>query len=932
MHNKNNIFEIYKSDSSYILKNSKPDNIYFQLFFEGNKAFLKVIDERNNIVFPDKYLYSDETFNILNELEHIIKEENLNLSWTEKNNKNNLICLYKHENLINKLLKSDRFIDSKFNIISYDEHLEELEIYLLCEGRDIVSTNLVINFYGKIIYKPLIINRKFAFSNGKIYKIKDIGINFLELNNFETLVNFSDFRKFLSIYFSKFENVKIIYEDYNLVFDNNKRFFDVSLNFSKFTKNNYLEMKISKYLSEYDTDFLENYRLNKYVYFDDENKNIIVKSVFDTNYYDYYQELEKILNRYSKLLNKNNNYFSFENTFVVEEELAKQLILKELHYLYSRFIIIGEDILKRFNIKTVNPKLNFSSVSSGIDFLEGDAILEIESELINLNNFMLNYSKNSYITLKDGTFAIVNKSYIDKIKRLFRKTKNNNIKISIFDLPLIENLVDKEIYSDLLSKYKKILDGFNNIESKEIKIPQLKTTLRNYQLMGLKWLYYLCENNLGGCLADDMGLGKTVQAIALLSLFYPENNIPSLIVMPKSLLFNWENEINKFNPNISFYSYNSTNRNINEAVSYNLILTTYSMLRNDIDSFRNKEFLFTILDESQNIKNPNSQISRAVSYIKTKYRFCLSGTPIENNLTELYSLFRFLNPSMFPSFDEFNRYYIQPIQRDNNKEVSLELRKKVYPFILRRIKKDVLKELPEKIEQTLYVEMSEEQRKLYEETRLFFYKNIKEHISYNGIKKAQLYIFQALNELRQISCIPEIKSENKIISPKREILMDNIPDIIENNHKVLIFANFINAVDLISKDLKSRNIKHLTMTGSTRDRKDIIETFQNDKDYKVLVMTLKTGGLGLNLTAADFVFIYDPWWNKSAENQAIDRTHRIGQDKTVFSYKIIVKKSIEEKILQLQDRKIELFDSIISHDSSSLKTIEEEDIEFILGS
>jgi len=923
-----NIFEIYKSDSNYLFKNSRIDkNIYFQLNFEDNKAFIRVIDERNNEISPDKYLYSEETFNVLNELDYIKQKININISWTRKRNK---IYLEENEIIIEKLLKSEKFIDSKFNIIAYNPDLEELELSLLCEGRDNVNTNLVLNLHGKIIYKPLLISRRFAFANGQIYRIKDVGTNFLEIKNFETTVSFSDFKKFLSIYFSKFDNVKVIYEDYNLLFDNNKKFFDVALIFSKFTENNYLEIKLTKYLNNYDTDFLENYRLNRYVYFDDENKNIIVKTVFDLNYYDYYQELEKIVSKYSKLLDKNNKYFSIDNNFLIEEELAKHIILKELHYLYSRFTIIGENILKKFNIKTVTPKLNFSVVSSGIDFLEGDASLEIEGETIKINDVMNYYSRNSYVPLKDGTYAIINKSFIDKVKRIFRKGKNN-LKLSFFDLPLIENLIDKELYSNLFNRYKNILDGFNSIEEKQIEVPELKTNLRHYQLMGLKWLYYLCENNLGGCLADDMGLGKTVQTIALLSLFYPDNEIPSLVVMPKSLLFNWENEINKFNPKITFYSYHGNNRNISKALNNNLILTTYSMLRNDIEIFRNKEFLFTILDESQNIKNPNSQISRAVSSINSKYRFCLSGTPIENNLTELYSLFRFLNPFMFPSFDDFNKYYIQPIQKDNNREISLELRKKIYPFILRRIKKDVLKELPEKIEQTLYVEMSDEQRKLYEETRLFFYKNIREHISYNGIKKSQFYIFQALNELRQISCIPEIKSENRIISPKREILMDSIPDIIENNHKVLIFANFINAVDLISKDLKERNIKHLVMIGSTRDRKDVIETFQNDKEYKILVMTLKTGGLGLNLTAADFVFIYDPWWNKSAENQAIDRTHRIGQDKTVFSYKIIVKNSIEEKILQLQERKIELFDSIISHDSSSLKTIEEEDIEFILG-
>jgi len=401
--------------------------------------------------------------------------------------------------------------------------------------------------------------------------------------------------------------------------------------------------------------------------------------------------------------------------------------------------------------------------------------------------------------------------------------------------------------------------------------------------------------------------------------------------MPKSLLFNWASEIDKFSPWLSYYIYHGQTRDPACAKEKNLILTTYATVRNDIKTLSEEEFCYIILDESQSIKNINSQVSKAVMLLKSKHRLALSGTPIENNLGELYSLFRFLSPSMFGSAQDFNRYYAAPIQKENDKDALHELKKKIYPFILRRLKKDVLKELPDKIEQTLFVEMGPEQKAFYEQRRRFYHQAIKTQIAANGIKKSQFFIFAALSELRQIASIPESKSAKKIISPKREVLMENILDVVANNHKVLVFANFLDAIDILAEDLQKAGIDYLVMTGATRDRKSLVETFQNDETIKVFLMTLKTGGLGLNLTAADYIFIFDPWWNKAAENQAIDRTHRIGQDKTVFSYKLITKETIEEKILKLQELKSELFESLISSDGALIKTLDEKDVEFVLG-
>ena len=519
---------------------------------------------------------------------------------------------------------------------------------------------------------------------------------------------------------------------------------------------------------------------------------------------------------------------------------------------------------------------------------------------------------------------------MQKLQRLFKK-KKDNVSISFFDLPLIEDLIEEKIREGSFVKSKEIFEGFNNLHQSGVKIPKVNATLRPYQQQGFQWLNYLHQNSLGGCLADDMGLGKTLQTICLLSSIYPKQKKPSLVVMPKSLLFNWEKELEKFAPALTFYTYYSAQRNIEDAMQKQIILTTYSTLRIDIEKLKELDFYYIILDESQNIKNMHAQTSKAVMVMQCNHRLALSGTPIENNLGELYSLFRFLNPTMFGSIESFNQHYLSPIQKNNDKDVTAELRKKIYPFILRRLKKDVLKELPDKIEQVLYVEMSEPQKKLYEQRRMFYKEAIEQQVAMKGIQQAQFFVFQALNELRQIASTPEGFSNGKITSPKIELLMEQLLDAVANNHKVLIFVNFLNALELIGDKLEEQGIDYISMSGTTKNRQQLVERFQNDTDCKVFLLTLKTGGTGLNLTAADMVFIFDPWWNLAAENQAIDRSHRIGQDKTVLSYKLITQGSIEEKILQLQEKKAEIFNSIISADSASLKSISEDDIQFMLG-
>ena len=401
--------------------------------------------------------------------------------------------------------------------------------------------------------------------------------------------------------------------------------------------------------------------------------------------------------------------------------------------------------------------------------------------------------------------------------------------------------------------------------------------------------------------------------------------------MPRSLLFNWQNELARFAPQLSAYTYYGNTRDIKEAMQHQLILTTYAIVRNDIKTFSAQEFHYVILDESQNIKNLTAQSTQAVFMLKAPHRLALSGTPIENNLGELYALFRFLNPTMFGTLDNFNHDYANPIQKNGDKEAMQCLQRKIFPFMLRRLKRNVLKDLPYRTDKTIYIEMNNAQANLYEQRRVYYKNQVEQSIAADGIQKSQFVIFQALNELRQIASIPEKLSNDKITSPKLDMLTETLLNTVANGHKAVVFFNFIAGLDMLGDTLEAKGIDYVCMTGSTRDRKMVVERFQNNEQCKVMLMTLKTGGVGLNLTAADTVFIFEPWWNKAAEEQAINRLHRFGQKAKVLCFSLITQDTIEEKIQQLQQQKSELFSALINSDSSSSKQLSEEDIKFILG-
>jgi SNF2 family DNA or RNA helicase len=911
----------------FISKSEERVEVYFKLRFFEKKSYIEVVDKKGDeINLPITPIQTDKnTLEIISNLDLISEHNFFNISWE---NESNLIYLEENPHLFELLRKSKYFITEDFKQISIRENKRKITLRLE-KSKEKIEIKLILD--GK--YETFeFLTENYVIRKNKIYHIEDIGENYLSALELNTQIAPKEMERFLTITNSYFDNLNLEYEDYR-VEKLNKRSFIPQIIIEKISKDRSLYLKFGFEISTMTYNMLKDDDIKTVVLLNSLEKVISICDIDISAMSESMEDVIKILVKYQRKLKLKESYYVEENLIILHEKLAKEFISKELLNLVSKYKFIGTEKLKTYKIRTVQPKL-IAKLSHSIDFLEGDAHLEIEGEKFSILDIISKYKKDSYVVLSDGTNALINKKYIEKLERLFKNTKTSkDVKVSFFDLPIIEELIGEKISGDGMTHGRQIFEGLNEIENLDIPDAMVDATLRNYQEYGYKWLYYITENKLGGCLADDMGLGKTIQTISILAYTYLHKKLtkPSLIIMPKSLVFNWENEIKRFCKDLTVGVYYGNNRDFNEVKDCNIILTTYGTVRNDVKLLTKEKFEMVILDESQNIKNITSQITKAVMLLNSEKRLALSGTPVENNLGELYSLFRFLNPQMFGGIEDFNNYYANPIQKDNDLEIIEELKRKIYPFILRRIKKQVLKDLPDKIEKTLYVEMNEPQRKLYEERRNFYYTLINQKLTEHGIGKSQIFILQALNELRQIASCPESKSDGLVRSAKLEILVNNILEAVKNGHKVLVFTNYINSINNICEELASHNINHISMTGATKNRQELVEKFQTDKECKVFIMTLKTGGVGLNLTAADKIFIYDPWWNKTAEDQAVDRSYRMGQDRTVFAYKLITKGTIEEKMLSLQMEKNKLFNSLITTDTVAVKSLSESDIEYMLG-
>lgn len=539
------------------------------------------------------------------------------------------------------------------------------------------------------------------------------------------------------------------------------------------------------------------------------------------------------------------------------------------------------------------------------------------------------------IQLSGNRISVITDSWIQKLKGLlpFYKEENKQFQLPLAMMGHLHTTIEDNITFQKDFKTEELLNSISDF-SKIEKVPvpnSLILELRNYQQDGLNWLAFLNKYNFGGILADDMGLGKTAQVISL--LLYKKSvkgKTLNLIVAPKSLLFNWEAEVQKFTKDLKVIKYYGSDRLENlKTLDADILLTTYGTIRNDGDVLSNFKFDGIFLDESQSIKNHQSKTFQSIKLLNGRIKVCMTGTPIENHIGELWSQFQFILPSLLGPYSHFSQNYLKAPTEANFQH----LKAMIFPFVLRRKKEDVAKELPEKIEQTILCEMTKNQWEIYENIRTNVKNNLLSKVDAEGLNKSSIHILEALLRLRQAACHTSliIKDEEKGESGKLQSLMSMIEEVLSENHKALVFSQFREMLHILEAELKSRNIPYFYLDGTTNNRGEIVNQFQSQDLPCVFLISLKAGGVGLNLTAADYVFVFDPWWNPAVEMQAIDRAHRIGQTKTVFAYRMISQNSVEEKIMLLKDRKKNIADKIISSEKSLIQELTREDLEYLFS-
>lgn len=574
------------------------------------------------------------------------------------------------------------------------------------------------------------------------------------------------------------------------------------------------------------------------------------------------------------------------------------------------------------------------SIQEGRDWFDINAKVkfgEFEIPFIQLKNYILNRKKE--FLLPNGEIAVIPEWWFTKYSEFFSFTENgidtDQLTLRMHHLALVQELKEENLATAVISRKLENLRDFSQIEPVEPPV-HFEGILRPYQKTGYDWLNFLKQYRFGGCLADDMGLGKTVQTLALLQSEKEGGaNRPSILIMPTSLLYNWQLEAKKFTPELRVMLYTGTNRekDTTQFENFDLILTSYGIIRLDIEIMEHYRFNYVILDESQAIKNPSSIITKAVRKLNSSHRLVLTGTPIENNTLDLWSQMSFVNPGLLGTQAFFRDEFQIPIEKRGDEEKTKRLYNLIKPFILRRLKSQVATDLPEKVESIQYCDMSDEQEKAYEEAKAYYRNLILQSIDSEGISKSQLVVLQGLTKLRQLANHPVmVNPEYAYDSGKFEDVLYKLQTVMSEDHKILIFSQYIKHLDLFRQYLDEKGITYAYLDGGTRDRQEQVESFQNNQDIKIFLISLKAGGLGLNLTAADYVFILDPWWNPAIEAQAVDRAHRIGQDRTVFTYKFITKNSVEEKILALQRSKKQLADDLISNEEGFIKSLSREDV------
>lgn len=577
-----------------------------------------------------------------------------------------------------------------------------------------------------------------------------------------------------------------------------------------------------------------------------------------------------------------------------------------------------------------------TSVQSGIDWFDIHADISFGKQKVTLKQIQKSVvNKSRYVELGDGTKGILPQEWIDKFSHYFRsgEIKDDVIRTHKSNFQLIDELFEQEVLSQEVQlevqQYKEKLANFHSISN--VSVPKkLKATLRDYQKEGLNWLNFLDEFGFGGCLADDMGLGKTVQVIAyFLAQHEKGNKQTNLVVVPTSLLFNWQKELEKFAPHLKYHVLYGTNRkkDRDDISKQHIVLTTYGTLLSEIEFLKKQAFNIIALDESQAIKNPDSKRYKAVRLLQGRQRLVLTGTPVENNTFDLYAQLSFAMPGLLGSAKRFADDYSTPIDKFQDSKRAQELQQKIHPFVLRRTKKQVAKELPEKTEMIVYCEMGIEQKRVYDTYKYEFQKYLS-GMKEEELHSSSLHILQGMTKLRQICNSPALLADEEYYgnqSAKLEEIVEQVNSL-KDAHKILIFSQFVGMLNLIKSELEQQGIGYAYLTGQTKKREEQVQLFQEDESIRVFLISLKAGGTGLNLTRAEYVFLIDPWWNPAVENQAIDRAYRIGQQNKVIAIRFITPDSIEDKILELQQRKRQLAEDLIHTDNNMLKKLSKDDL------
>lgn len=625
-----------------------------------------------------------------------------------------------------------------------------------------------------------------------------------------------------------------------------------------------------------------------------------------------------------------------EGEALIDKALAFEWLSKNQEILteYSIQIIQNHEKNERYFLGKTIINIEIRENQDWFDIYALVKFGDFEIPFMKLKDLILHQKRE--FKLPNGEIAVIPQEWLVQYAELFAFSdeKDGQLILQKHHISLVQDL--EQGYNNQISISRK-LEGLQNFEKiEEFPLPtNFYCELRPYQKAGYNWLQFLHKYQLGGCLADDMGLGKTIQTLALLQ-YQKEQGVQktSLLIMPTSLVYNWEVEAKKFTPDLKILIYTGTYRekDNNQFDNYDIVITSYGIVRIDVDLLKQYYFHYVILDESQTIKNPSSNIAQAVKELRSKHRLILTGTPIENSTMDLWSQMSFVNPGLLGTQTFFKNNFLNAIEKKNDEAKKRKLYSIIKPFILRRKKSQVLKELPDKIEQIWYSEMTTEQNKEYEEVKSFYRNQILENIDEKGMNKSQIILLQGLTKLRQIANHPLLVDEKyHHKSGKTQDVFHVLNDVLANQHKVLIFSQFVKHLDIFRDELEKLKMDYAYLDGSTKNRQEQVDYFQNDENVKIFLISLKAGGLGLNLTAADYVFILDPWWNPAIESQAVDRAYRMGQKNTVNTYKFITKNTVEEKILKLQENKKQLANELISTEESFIKTLSREDIYDILS-